>query len=81
LNSSADATSHQRQSVSATHDAASVSHKRKRLRKPDTNVLSIKFNRLLQPGKNFFFFDILHNFIYQVKCMLVILSVVQIVVQ
>lgn len=30
---------------------AATSHKRKkRLRKADTNVLSVKFNRLLQPG-------------------------------
>lgn len=40
--------------VAATDDASAVSHKRKRLRKPDTNVVSIKFNRLLQPSKKHF---------------------------
>jgi hypothetical protein len=38
------------QVVSATGHSALANHKRKRLRKPDTNVLSVKFNRLLQPG-------------------------------
>lgn len=41
----------ERQIVSvASGSTALVSHKRKRLRKPDTNVVSIKFNKLLQPG-------------------------------
>lgn len=49
--SSGDTNEHQKQVVSVTGEASSVSHKRKRLRKPDTNVLSVKFNQLLQPGK------------------------------
>jgi hypothetical protein len=40
----------EKQVVSAAGGSSVVSHKRKRLRKPDTNVLSVKFNRLLQPG-------------------------------
>ncbi len=47
---SGDGKEHQKQLVSASGNTSVVSHKRKRLRKPDTNVLSIKFNRLLQPG-------------------------------
>lgn len=40
----------------ATVGVASTSHKRrKHLRKADTNVLSVRFNRLLQPGKYLFF--------------------------
>ncbi len=42
--------SEKQQIVSAAGGSSVVSHKRKRLRKPDTNVLSVKFNRLLQPG-------------------------------
>lgn len=36
--------------MSAASEQSAISHKRKRLRKPDTNVLSVKFNQLLQPG-------------------------------
>lgn len=36
--------------VSTFTEQSAASHKKKRLRKPDTNVLSVKFNRLLQPG-------------------------------
>ncbi|CAF2515663.1 unnamed protein product [Rotaria sp. Silwood2] len=42
---------HEQQIVAATGSSALASHRRKRLRKPDTNVLSVKFNRLLQPGE------------------------------
>ncbi|CAF2229853.1 unnamed protein product [Rotaria magnacalcarata] len=43
---------HEHQVVSTTSGSTALtSHKRKRLRKPDTNVLSVKFNRLLQPGE------------------------------
>ncbi|CAF0832318.1 unnamed protein product [Rotaria sordida] len=41
----------EQQIVSATGSSTLASHRRKRLRKPDTNVLSVKFNRLLQPGE------------------------------
>ncbi|CAF0741925.1 unnamed protein product [Adineta steineri] len=41
----------QHQVVSMPDKTAVVSQKRKRLRKPDTNVLSITFNKLLQPGE------------------------------
>jgi hypothetical protein len=40
----------QKQVVSVTGESSAVNPKRKRLRRPDTNVLSVKFNRLLQPG-------------------------------
>ncbi|CAF3477823.1 unnamed protein product [Rotaria sp. Silwood1] len=42
---------HEQQIESAASSSAIASHRRKRLRKPDTNVLSVKFNRLLQPGE------------------------------
>ena len=40
--------------------------KRKRLRKPDTNVLSIRFNRLLLPGNSFFFSFVFHKLIHRI---------------
>ncbi len=40
----------EQQVVAAKGETSMVSHKRKRLRRPDTNVLSVKFNELLQPG-------------------------------
>jgi len=43
--------SEDKQLVVVADDASALSHKRKRLRKPDTNIISIKFNRLLQPSK------------------------------
>ena len=45
---SADAKEHR--IVSTVSEQSAASHRKKRLRKPDTNVLSVKFNRLLQPG-------------------------------
>ncbi len=41
----------EQQIVSVPGESSVVSHKRKRLRRPDTNVLSVKFNQLLQPSK------------------------------
>ncbi len=41
----------QKKQVAVPSGASSTSHKRKKhLRKADTNVLSVRFNRLLQPG-------------------------------
>ena len=37
--------------VSASaHESSTVTKRKKRLRKADTNVVSVKFDRLLQPG-------------------------------
>lgn len=58
LSSSFHAKEDEQQVVSTMSEQSATSHKRKRLRKPDTNVLSVKFNQLLQPG----YFEELENF-------------------
>ena len=65
--------------------AAATSHakRKKRLRKADTNVLNVKFNQLLQPGRcssksSVKYLGISLLLSLQARCMLVIRSIAQI---